>query len=155
MYKLVSYRNEFFTNRDGKVRYGRFPSSSSPVSRTRNPLIFKGFFLCLPIPYQYDTNTRFFGSRPGAFLFRFGPCCFLPFWLRVFPVTGPAGWLKFGAWENLPISGRLLKVLFSVYIWRETGLVKRNKKICVKRRFMTAPPIKIPSYGRNKIGGCF
>ena len=35
MYKLVSYGNEFFTNRDDKVRYGRFPSSSSPVSRTK------------------------------------------------------------------------------------------------------------------------
>ena len=35
MYKLVSYRDKFFTNRDDKVRYGRFPSSSSPVSRTK------------------------------------------------------------------------------------------------------------------------
>lgn len=31
MYILVSYENEFFSNRDDKVRYGRFPSSSSPV----------------------------------------------------------------------------------------------------------------------------
>ena len=35
MYKLVSYSNKYFTNRDDKVRYGRFPSSSSPVSRTK------------------------------------------------------------------------------------------------------------------------
>ena len=34
MYKLVSYGNRFFTNRDDKVRYGRFFCSSSPVSRT-------------------------------------------------------------------------------------------------------------------------
>ena len=29
---------EFSANRDDKIRYGRFPSSSSPVSRTKEPL---------------------------------------------------------------------------------------------------------------------
>ena len=53
MYKLVSYSNKYFTNRDDKVRYGRFPSSSSPVSRTQTSEIsmVSGVFL---IPTEYD-----------------------------------------------------------------------------------------------------
>ena len=49
MYKLVSYENKFFTNRDDKVRHGRFPSSLSPVSRTVTSEIstVSGVFLIL------------------------------------------------------------------------------------------------------------
>ena len=35
IYIPVLYGNAFFTNRDDKARYGRFFSSSSPVSRTK------------------------------------------------------------------------------------------------------------------------
>ena len=50
---------------------------SSPVSRTRNPLIFKGFFAA----YQLYTNfipTLFFGSRQRASFSFWLPA----FWLR-------------------------------------------------------------------------
>ena len=76
--ELVSYGNKIFTNRDDKVRYGRFPGSSSPVSRTPEPLIFKGTFLL----YYYRTITVLlprFWRLPSGGLFCILAAVFLAF----------------------------------------------------------------------------